>query len=94
MESPAASDLRKRVAAALRFRRGVDTVPTVLGSGRGLMADKILEEAKLHGIPVHEDAQLASTLCHLDAGSAIPPELYEAVAEVIGFVYRLNEIRP
>ncbi|MEN9353711.1 MAG: hypothetical protein RL318_1036 [Fibrobacterota bacterium] len=88
------SNLRHQVAAALRFRQGVDAAPTLLGSGRGLVATRILEEARAHAVPVHEDAQLAAALCQMQAGSAIPPELYEAVAEVIAFVYGLSRRSP
>jgi len=81
--------MRRQIAAALRFRQGVDAAPVLLGSGRGALAEKILEQAREHAVPVHEDAQLAAALCQMQAGSAIPPELYEAVAEVIAFVYGL-----
>lgn len=86
--------MRHRLAAALRFRKGLDEIPTMLGSARGAMAEKILDSAREHGVPVREDALLAASLCRLEAGAAIPPELYEAVAEVIAFVYALSEKRP
>lgn len=90
MDSPPdAPDLRRRLAAALRFRQGIDAAPTVLGSGKGMLAERILEEAMAHAVPVHEDAALAAALCRMQAGASIPPELYEAVAEVIAFVYGL-----
>jgi flagellar biosynthesis protein len=59
--------------------------------GDGHVADRILELAREHGIPVHEDRGLVDVLARLDLGSEIPPELYRAVAEIIAFVYRLQQ---
>jgi flagellar biosynthesis protein len=94
MTSPQESRaMRQRLAAALRFRKGLDEVPTMLGAARGALADQVLASAREHGVPVREDAVLAASLCRLEAGTAIPPELYEAVAEVIAFVYGLSAKR-
>ena len=53
----------------------------------------IIEEAKEHDVPVHEDAKLANTLSKLDIGEYIPPELYEVVAEILVFVDNMERIR-
>ena len=55
-----------------------------------LMADNIIAVAREHGVPLHEDPNLAATLNALDLETEIPPELYRAVAEVLIFIYRLN----
>jgi flagellar biosynthesis protein len=89
MSSPR-DDLRKRVAVALRYRHGQDPAPLVTASGRGLLADRILEIASEAKIPVHQDAELAEALDRVGVDRAIPPELYAAVAEVIAFVHRLR----
>lgn len=70
-----------------------DAAPKVVASGRGALADKILERAKEENIPVHQDAKLADTLSRLDIGEMIPPELYEVVAEVLVFVDAMDKIK-
>ena len=59
--------------------------------GRGLLAERLIEEAKRHGIPIRENPDLVQILLELDLGQEIPPDLYQAVAEILIFVYRLNE---
>lgn len=81
---------RRRRAVALRYRRGEDVAPVVVAKGAGLVAERIIEIAKEHNIPLYEDPDLAEILAKLDLGSIIPPELYQAVAEVLAFVYNLN----
>ena len=65
----------------------------MLDSGRGKVAQKILDLARAQGIPVREDPDLVEALAKLDIGSLIPTELYPAVAEVLAFVYRQNQRR-
>lgn len=81
---------RRKAAAALRYRRDVDATPRVTASGRGYIAEKILELAREAGIPIREDASLVEALARLDIGSEIPPELYRVVAEMLAFVYRMD----
>ncbi len=77
-------------AAALAYRPGAEAVPRVTASGRGAVAERILEVARAAGIPIREDAALAEILSHLDPGDPIPPETYRAVAEILAFLYRLD----
>lgn len=86
---PAAS-IRRKVAVALRYRREEDSAPLVVAGGYGAVADKILELAKSSNVPVHEDAVLAEALGKVGIDHSIPNELYQAVAEVISFVYKLH----
>lgn len=79
-------------AIALEYDPSKDA-PTVVASGRGLMAEKIIEKAKESNVPVHRDDKLADTLSRLDIGEMIPPELYEVVAEVLVFVDAMDKIR-
>ena len=67
--------------------------PTVVASGKGAIAEKIIETAKESDVPVHEDSKLADTLSSLEIGDAIPPELYEVVAEVLVFVDRMDKLK-
>lgn len=80
-------------AAALRYEEEKDIAPRVVASGRGKIAERIVEIAKEYGIPLYEDPDLVELLLKVEVGSEIPPELYKAVAEVLAFVYRLREER-
>ena len=77
-------------AVALKYDRDHDKVPKVVAKGRGPIAEKILEIANQHHLPVIADSNLAQMLDALDLDTEIPPEMYQAVAEVLVFVYRLN----
>jgi flagellar biosynthesis protein len=77
-------------AVALRYDRSKDEAPRVVAKGRGPVADSIIALAREHGVPLHEDSNLAATLSALDLETEIPPELYRAVAEILAFIYRLN----
>ncbi len=82
-------------AVALRHEPGSGLAPTVVASGRGMIARRLVEIAAEHGVPVREDPDLAALLALVDLGDEIPTELYQAVAEVISFVYRANnELAP
>ncbi len=70
-----------------------DIAPRVIASGSGHLAEKIIEAAKQEDIPVHADPKLAATLSKLDVGEAIPPELYEVVAEILVFVDAMDKIK-
>lgn len=82
--------LRGKVAVALRYRQDVDSAPTVVASGWGSLADRILSAAEGGHVPIHHDDPLARALGQVEISSTIPPELYQAVAEVISFVYRVQ----
>lgn len=77
-------------AAALRYRREVDLAPRLVAKGQGPLAERILNLAQEHGVPVWQDEGLAEALLRLEVDSLIPPELYQAVAEVLAFIYRLD----
>ncbi len=64
--------------------------PKVTAKGSFLVAERILELADEHGIPLHEDADLVTLLAQLDLGTEIPANLFIAVAEVIAFAYRVT----
>jgi flagellar biosynthesis protein len=82
--------LGRQVAVALGYEPGEKRAPEVLAKGFGAAAEHILELAKEHGIPVRQDVDLAEILSKLDVGSQIPDELYDAVAQVLAFIYRMN----
>lgn len=77
-------------AVALKYMPEEQAAPTVAAKGQGRIADKIVEKAREHGIPVQEDASLVEVLSKLDLNEAIPPELYQLVAELLSFLYRAD----
>ncbi|MEE8484279.1 MAG: EscU/YscU/HrcU family type III secretion system export apparatus switch protein [Nitrospinota bacterium] len=83
---------KKRIqkAVALKYEKETERAPKVAAKGKGKIAEKILEIAKEHGIPVHEDADLLEVLSQLDIDQEIPPYLYTVVAELLAFIYRIN----
>lgn len=87
-------DKKERIkAVALKYASGEDSAPRLVAKGRGLIAEKILELARKHGVPVTEDHDLIEALSALDIYEDIPEELYKAVAEVLAFIYRLQQER-
>ena len=81
---------KKSKAVALKYEKDKDAAPRVVAKGRGFVAQKIIETARAHRVPLHEDQNLIQVLEALDLESEIPQELYRAVAEVLAFIYRLN----
>ena len=78
-------------AVALKYDATADQAPRVIAKGERLVAQRIRELAAEHGIPVIENATLTRAIYRAVAiGREITPELYEAVAEVLAFVYRLR----
>ncbi len=70
-----------------------DEAPRVVATGRGLLAEKIIEKAKESDVPIHRDDKLADTLSRLQIGEMIPPELYEVVAEILIFVDSMDKLK-
>ncbi len=70
-----------------------DEAPRVIASGKGELAERIIEKAKEADVPVHRDDKLADTLSRLEIGDMIPPELYEVVAEILVFVDSMDKIK-
>jgi flagellar biosynthesis protein len=77
------------MAVALAYRNG-DAAPKVVASGRGLIAQAIIERARENGVFVHESEELVSMLMQVELDQHIPPQLYLAVAELLAWLYRLE----
>lgn len=77
-------------AAALRYERATDRAPKVVARGEGHVAERILALAREHGIPIHEDRELVQVLTKLDLDAEIPLEVYQAVSEILAFLYRAH----
>ncbi|WP_397537496.1 EscU/YscU/HrcU family type III secretion system export apparatus switch protein [Rummeliibacillus pycnus] len=82
----------RKEAVALSFNSITSDAPKVIAKGKGQIAENILEQAELHNIPIQEDASLVQLLGQLDLNESIPEELYQAVAEVFAFIYRLDQL--
>jgi flagellar biosynthesis protein len=82
---------KRKKATALRYEKETDSAPRLVAKGSGIIADKILQLAKEHNIPVKEDPHLVEVLAELDLNQEIPPELYRAVAEILAFIYRTTK---
>lgn len=83
----------KKSAVALEYEPNVDRAPKVIASGRGHVAERMIDTAMEHDIPIHEDAKLAKSLEEIEIGEYIPPELYQVVAEVLVFVDAMDKIK-
>jgi len=81
-----------KTAVALSYDP-VEDAPKVIASGRGALAEKIIDKAKESNVAVHQDDKLAETLSRLEIGEMIPPELYEVVAEILVFVDAMDKIK-
>ncbi|MEX3621137.1 EscU/YscU/HrcU family type III secretion system export apparatus switch protein [Viridibacillus arvi] len=81
----------RKEAIALSFNPGGSEAPKVVAKGKGKVAENILEQAKENDIPIQEDPTLVQLLGQLDLNESIPEELYQAVAEVFAFIYRLDK---
>jgi len=78
-----------RQAVALRYAPKKDAAPKLVAKGRGYLAERILELAQEHKIPIRRDKNLLQILSRLDLEAEIPAEVYKAVAEILAFIYRL-----
>jgi len=78
-------------AIALRYDYFTDNAPVLIAKGQGTVAQRIKEIAKEYGIPIEENRYLANYLTALDLYEEIPPALYPIIAEILAFIYRMNQ---
>jgi FlhB-like protein len=76
---------------ALQYRPEIHNVPRVVAKGQNLVAERLINLARQHSVPLEENTDLATLLSKLDLGETIPEELYQAVAEILAFIYRMNK---
>ena len=79
---------KPQLAIALEYEEGTRQAPVVVAKGRGLIAEQIMAVARENGISIEANPMLAEALSGVELDQSIPHELYQAVAEVIGFVLR------
>ncbi|MCI8798765.1 EscU/YscU/HrcU family type III secretion system export apparatus switch protein [Acetatifactor muris] len=92
MDGKKGKEEKVKQAIALEYDPS-DDAPRVIASGRGALAERIIERAQESDVPIHRDDKLADTLSRLDIGDMIPPELYEVVAEILIFVDSMDKIK-
>jgi flagellar biosynthesis protein len=76
-------------AVALAYEHG-EFAPKIVAKGRGVVAEQIIARAKEHGIFVHQSKELVSLLMRVDLDDHIPAELYQAIAELLVWLYALE----
>lgn len=82
--------MKRKKAAALKYDNKY-TTPVVTAIGFGNIAEKIIDIAKCNEVPIVENKNLVDNLVEISIGQNIPAELYQPVAEIIAFIYSLNE---
>ena len=83
---------KDKTAVAIAYEPG-EAAPKILASGKGEVAERIIETAKENKVPFYQDHKLAETLSKLEIGDAIPPELYDVVAEILVFVDDMDRLK-
>lgn len=83
----------EKTAIALRYDSDLEAAPRIVATGKGYIADKIIDIAKKENVPIHRDDAVARTLSKLDFGDTIPPELYEVVAQILIYVDRVDGLK-
>ncbi len=82
----------RNAAVALAYAEN-SPAPKVVAKGRGLIAEAIIEKARASGVYVHNSPELVGLLMQVDLDRHIPPQLYVAVAELLAWIYRLEQRR-
>lgn len=90
MNSAERPDSPRAEAVALTYTAG-DSAPRVVAKGRGLIAQEIIARAREAGVYVHESPELVALLMQVDLDSHIPAQLYVAVAELLAWLYRVEQ---
>jgi flagellar biosynthesis protein len=77
-------------AIALAYADG-SYAPKVVAKGRGVIAEQIIAKAKENDVFVHESKDLVALLMQVDLDDHIPPALYQAIAEILAWLYKLEQ---
>ena len=80
-------------AIGIRYKEEKDSAPKIIAKGQGKLAEKIIKIAEENGIHIKKDKNLLEILYKMDIAEEIPEELYEVLAEILTYVYRLDEKR-
>jgi len=82
---------KRQQAIALTYDMAKNTAPKVVAKGTGHLAEQILAAAHKNVVPVYQNKTLTGMLMAIDLDREIPPELYRVVAEVLAYVYRIDQ---
>jgi flagellar biosynthesis protein len=82
---------QRKTAVALGYNPTSHDAPKVMAKGKGIVAQTIIEKAVKNDVPIQEDPSLVELLSQLEINERIPEELYQAVAEVFSFIYKLDK---
>ena len=80
----------EKKAVAIKYTIRKDSVPEVIAKGKGFIAEKIIEIAKENNIEIIENRELVETLININIGEEIPYEVYQVVAEILAFIYKVT----
>lgn len=84
----------RRLSAVALTYEPADGAPRVVAKGQGWLAEEIIRRAREAGVYVHESPELVGLLMQVDLDERIPPALYVAVAELLAWLYRLEQREP
>lgn len=86
------SDDKKGIkeAVALRYDRNKEEAPRVVAKGKGFVAEQLLAIAQKNAVPVYQNQTVTQLLMAVELDREIPPELYQAVANILAYIYRLD----
>lgn len=90
LPSPENAQEERSLAVALAYAPG-DAAPRVVAQGRGLIAEEIITRAREHGVYVHESPELVTLLMQVNIDDRIPPQLYVAIAELLAWLYQIEQ---
>jgi len=81
----------KQQAVALSYQQQDQNAPKVIAKGSGFIAERIVATAKQNSVPVYKNKTLVSMLMAVELDREIPPELFQVVAEVLAYIYRIDQ---
>ena len=85
------ANLSRKSVVSLKYKMGNDSAPKITAKGKGWVAEKIIKMAHENNIPIREDRDLLNLLSEIDVGQEVPESLYKVVAELLAWVYQLNQ---
>ena len=85
------TNLSRKSVVSLKYKKGYDSAPKITAKGKGWVAEKIIKMAHENNIPIREDRDLLNLLSEIDVGQEVPESLYKVVAELLAWVYQLNQ---
>ena len=83
--------LTPKSAVSLQYKKGKNAAPKITAKGQGWVAENIIKMAQEKNIPIREDKDLLHLLSEIDVGQEVPESLYKVVAELLAWVYQLNQ---